>query len=187
MIGRPIVFAAVATVLSLVAAVLDIVDHSATHTFAALGGLVFPVVGLVVARSQPRNTVAWTFLASGMLNAVNHLGEGIKGAGRREAWPEAVRSFGGWCTSWTWFPALFVLITIGLLHFPDGVPITPRWRWVDRAAVAVMGVWIVAVGVVTFGLPSSMLDSSAAPNPDGWRAVVWPLAYASVFAMLRSC
>jgi hypothetical protein len=169
--------AAVTVLLSVLAAVLDIIDHSASNTFAALGELVFPIVGLVIARSQPRNTVAWTFLVSGLLNAINLAGQAVTDLGLAHGWPEGVQFFGAWCTGWTWFPALFVIITIGLLHFPNGQPVSPRWRWADRVAVATMGLWIVAVGVATWGLPASELQSNSSPQPHGWRAVVWSGVY----------
>jgi hypothetical protein len=172
-VARARAVAAVTVLLCFLAAVLDIIDLSATNTFAAVGELVFPIVGLVIARSQPRNTVAWTFLVSGLLNAINLAGQAVSDVGLRHDWPEGVQFFGAWCTGWTWFPALFVIITIGLLHFPNGMPVSSRWRWADRAAVATMVLWIVCVGVAVWGLPVTELQSSAAPHPHGWRAVVW--------------
>jgi hypothetical protein len=172
-VARARAVAAVTVLLCVLAAVLDIIDLSATNTFAAVGEIVFPIVGLVIARSQPRNTVAWTFLVSGLLNSINLAGQAVSDVGIRHEWPEGVQFFGAWCTGWTWFPALFVIITIGLLHFPNGLPVSPRWRWADRAAVATMVLWIGCVGVAAWGLPVTELQSNAAPHPDGWRAVVW--------------
>ncbi len=34
-----------------------------------------------------------------------------------------------------WVPALFLIVTLGLLLFPDGKLPSPRWRWVGRSAV----------------------------------------------------
>jgi two-component system NarL family sensor kinase len=176
LIKRATAIAVISVVLSIAAAILDVVDGSASHTFAAVGEVIFTVVGLVIARQQPRNTVAWTFLVSGLLNSINNLGVGIAAVGLRDNWPSWLQFFGGWCTGWTWFPALFSIITIGLLHFPDGRPVSPRWRWADKAAVATMGLWIISVGVGTWGLPPSELQSNSSPHPHGWHAVIWPFA-----------
>jgi hypothetical protein len=184
LIIRATLVAVTAVVLSVAGAVLDVIDLNATHTFGALGFVAFPVVGLAVARSQPRNTVAWTFLVSGLLNGINSFGQGFAAVGQRDGWPAWLQFFGAWCTGWSWFPGLFLIITIGLLHFPNGKPVSPRWRWADKAAIATMCLWIVAVGVATWGLPADELDSSSAPHPHGWRAVIWTFAYVCFLAIL---
>jgi hypothetical protein len=183
-VARAKAVAAVTVLLCVLAGVLDIIDLSASNTFAAVGELVFPVVGVVIARSQPRNTVAWTFLVSGLLNSINLAGQAVSDVGIRHEWPEGVQFFGAWCTGWTWFPALFVIITIGLLHFPTGRPVSPRWRWADRVAIATMGLWILAVGVATWGLPARELQSNSSPQPHGWRAVVWSGVYLAFFLIV---
>ena len=36
---------------------------------------------------------------------------------------------------WAWLPAFFLVLTLGLLLFPDGHPPSPRWRWVGWLSV----------------------------------------------------
>ncbi|GMQ86551.1 MAG: hypothetical protein BMS9Abin07_2133 [Acidimicrobiia bacterium] len=39
---------------------------------------------------------------------------------------------------WAWFPAFFLVLTFGLLLFPDGHPPSPRWRWVGWLSAVIM-------------------------------------------------
>ena len=54
---------------------------------------------------------------------------------------------------WAWIPAVLLVLTLGLLLFPDGRPPSPRWRWVAWYSVAT-----IALSVASFawlGRPSS--------------------------------
>ena len=46
---------------------------------------------------------------------------------------------------WAWMPAFLVVLTLGLLLFPDGRPPSPQWKWVGWYSVA-------AISVGTLGL-----------------------------------
>jgi hypothetical protein len=98
----------------------------------------FPMVGIIIARRQPRNAVAWLLLAVGLT--------------WQTEWPirafidTAVRSDAGVQTAayvaaltgplWVW--GLAPLGTFLLLLFPDGHLPSPKWRWLAWASGAVM-------------------------------------------------
>lgn len=102
-------------------------------------GTVYPVAGAVVVRSRPRNAVGWGLLIAALIGPYL-LAATIAG------WSVLVRSdpLPGtdamlWLATWGFVPYFFVLPFV-LLLFPDGRPVTPRWRPVVIGFVAVAGV-----------------------------------------------
>lgn len=59
-----------------------------------------------------------------------------------------------WYT-WGWAPAFVIVLTLGLLLFPDGHPPTPRWRWVGWTTMVLLALGL--FGVATTYLPSSTI------------------------------
>ncbi len=64
--------------------------------------------------------------------------------------------------SWVLWPAFFLVLTLGLLWFPDGRPPSPRWRWVSWLSVmtiallAITGAWnFRPSGTIPYGAPSN--------------------------------
>jgi len=125
--------------------------------FAALFPFFFaPLVWIVVAR-QPRNSVLWVLAASAFFWGVYAAG----GAALAITYPGDVSSMladplvapvdlhgpTAWVMTFTytgWLPALFPLVTLGLLLFPDGTLPSRRWRWVVVLTLA--GITITTVG-----------------------------------------
>ena len=102
-------------------------------------GTVWPVVGALVVRARPRNPVGWVMLTTALLGpyllAAAHAAE-TGGVG-------ALGAFAAWVSIWGFAPYFFTVPV--LLHiFPDGHPISPRWRHVLAAVVAVAIVTTVA-------------------------------------------
>ena len=60
---------------------------------------------------------------------------------------------------WAWIPAFFLVLTLGLLLFPDGRPPSPRWRWLSWLSVTTIA-FEVAV-VAWFYRPSSTIPYDA--------------------------
>jgi hypothetical protein len=94
-----------------------------------LAFLAFPVLGALIASRQPRNAIGWIFIAIG-------LGIGFLVAGEEYAYYGLVRGLevpgaavGAWFEQWLWLPSIGLMLTFGLLLFPNGRLPSRRWRW----------------------------------------------------------
>jgi hypothetical protein len=90
----------------------------------------FPVLGAMVASRQPRNAIGWIFIAIGV-------GVGVLVAGTEYAYYGLVldnevpgAAVGAWFEQWLWLPSTGLMVTFGLLLFPNGRLPSRRWRWV---------------------------------------------------------
>lgn len=148
-------------------------------------GLVFCVVGALIARRQPGNTIGWLVLVVGTCFSVvlvtstyvdwtvANQPESIE----RAAWVNAL--FG-----WTWVPAVGLMATFVVLLFPDGRLPGPGWRWLAWAS-----------GLVIAMISLLMIISPAAFSDTALQGVANPLAVAlpipvtgdDVFLVLLAC
>jgi len=65
---------------------------------------------------------------------------------------------------WSWIPAFFLVLTLGLLLFPDGRPPSPRWRWVGWLSLALIGIGIV-VTMLRFQPSGTIPYDAQSDNP----------------------
>ena len=125
----------------------------------------FSTVGTVITARRPDNAVGWSF-------SVISLALGITFAGQFYADYTLVAAPGSlprgaiavWLSLWTPVPAL-IAATFFCLLFPDGRPLSRRWRWVGRLAL-VGGVLL----VLGLSLAPGTLDERNYPgarNPVG--------------------
>ncbi len=128
-------------------------------------GTVWPIVGALIVRGQPRNPVGWLMLISAStgpyllagLHAAVSGGEGVLGP------------FTTWYSVWGF--ALPYFFTLPLLPhlFPNGRPLSPRWAKVVAIVVGVAAITTVARMV-------SPVETDLAPeltNPIGVQAMAW--------------
>ena len=101
--------------------------------------LAYPAVGALIAARQPRNAVGWLFCALGLLWSLGFLGTAY-GAFGLKAHPGSVPGAmaADWFQSWSFFPGLGLAVIYAPLLFPNGRPLSPRWRVVA---------WIGAIGI----------------------------------------
>ncbi len=118
--------------------------------------IVFGATGAVIARRQPRNPLGWMFLMMSLGASLAVLSGTVAAS-----WDAPLVAAYG---SASWIPPMVPGLTFMLLLFPDGRPLSPRWR---RA------VWIAGVGVLSmfFGTltkPGPLEDHPEIDNPLGW-------------------
>ncbi len=145
---------------------------SADTTFATAGatagflGFVllmasFPLVGLVIVGSQPRNRIGWLLLAIGGAWTVSGMLD-VYATWALALQPDALP--GGFVAlallTGSWLPAVALMGIWLILLFPDGRLPSPRWRWLSR-----IGVVLVVVGPLALVLTPGRIEYR--PEPDG--------------------
>jgi hypothetical protein len=113
----------------------------------AIGGVVLscPLVGLLILRRQPRNTIGWLLVAVGVAwgmaaLAGNYATFGLLVAPGSVPGPDVAAAI----NEATWAPGIGIMGTFLILLFPDGHLPTPRWRPVAwLSATAIIGVTVV--------------------------------------------
>jgi len=149
---------------------------SAGDVVAAVGaivfGLSFTVVGVIVARRQPRNPMGWLLLGVALAIDVGSFAPAYAyfdygtHHGSLPLGPVAVLLSGGWIFAFLFLPLVVML-------FPDG-SLGRRWRWPMRVYAVVVtvfsaGVVKVAVAALSLRLPVDSQGNLAGLNhPGGW-------------------
>jgi hypothetical protein len=83
--------------------------------------LIYAFVGVAIARREPGNAIGWIFLGLSIwISATWALGFALSSVGR----PEIADVIG----HSVWIPPIVIPATWVVLIFPDGRPLTPRWR-----------------------------------------------------------
>jgi hypothetical protein len=131
--------------------------------------MMFPLMGLLILRRQPRNTMGWLLQGVGMVWCVgafadNYARYGLMVNPGSLPGPDVAAAINGGI----WAPALGLMGTFVLLLYPDGHLPSPHWRlvaWLSAATVLSL--------TATLYLTPGELELSPVPgleNPLGWEA-----------------
>lgn len=140
-------------------------------------GLLFPVVGAVIVRREPRNGAGWVLLSAGLVavSALSHQWAhhaAVAGPGTLPLVPPAV-----WLASWTFTP-YFLQTTLVPLLFPDGRLASDRWRKVAMAVIVLVSVSALASAF----RPDPNVEDLGFANPLG----IGPRSALPVFAAIMA-
>ena len=115
-----------------------LIDEFGLHNVVSAIGL--GLIGWVALSTQPRNGAVWALVWSaffGMTQAVGvaalalyeRADAGLTATNISPSQIPLGPAIARQTVDWTWIPSLFILLTIWLLLYPDGKPLSPRWRW----------------------------------------------------------
>lgn len=138
--------------------------------FLSLALLSFPTVGVLVVSRHPGSTIGWLFCGVGVLFGFS---SGAYGwavyvlFARPGALPGA--EVAAWFATWAFVPALFCIPVYLFLLFPDGHPVSRRWRPV--AWVAGVGLLATTLGNALSPGPLAQPPFESVANPAGIEAI----------------
>jgi hypothetical protein len=137
-------------------------DTSASpiFTFFLLTFIAFALVGTLVASRQPANPIGWLFAGTAVWFTLGSVAEEYA---QRALFVAPGSLPGGLAAAWfsrlTQGPILFSVFIFLFLLFPNGRPLSPRWR-----AITWLAVVTVAAGLFLYSFMPGPLDNSSYAN-----------------------
>ena len=118
-------------------------------------GLLITFLGVLITIRRPGNRIGWLFGVVAFFTGLVELSDAYA-ARALVAAPGTLPGglAAGWLANWVWVPVAFGLLACLPLIFPNGILLTPRWRWVWRLVIA----HIVLLSVALAFAPSNLND-----------------------------
>ena len=132
----------------------------ADWSFAAVA-LPFAVAGALITVHRPGNRLGPLLLVGPLSISVEKLAQELVQYGVRHPGTVPALAWIGWVSNWAWVPFILMLLLLPVL-FPDGQPLSPRWRPLVWAIVAGA-----LVSIVGSALVPEVVDAPSLPNPLG--------------------
>jgi hypothetical protein len=121
----------------------------------------FAVVGALIVSHRPTNRLGGLLLVGALALGVEKLAQELVRYGMDHPGAVPALAWIGWVSNWAWVPAILMLLLLPVL-FPDGRPLSPRWRLLVWVIVA----WAL-VSLVGSMLFPTISDVPSLPNPLG--------------------
>lgn len=109
-------------------------------------GVGFAACGAILAVQRGRNPIGWLLLTAGVAHLATAAASALATYGSAHGWPAGLLRLlvTVFLISWPW--GICLLLPLSLQLFPDGRPVSPRWRWlVVLTVVAGIG-FVLAMG-----------------------------------------
>jgi hypothetical protein len=131
--------------------------------------LAYPIVGVAIVRSVPRNPIGWLLIATGLswslvVDAIGYGDWAFKVHPGQIPGGSVAASF----SLWAWAPAVAITGVFLLLLYPDGRLPGPRWRWVMYVCALAV---VVSVADVLVPGPMTVTGFPDHDNPFGVEAL----------------
>ena len=182
-------------ILLLIACALALAFLNGADVYAVsfpLGLTASVVVGGLVASRRPENPIGWFFLGGAVCFAFVEFAGGYATYGLLTA-PGALPGARAmtWLLSWLWVPGVMLLLFFVPLYFPDGRLVSPRWRWLVRAAlvfsVSAAGTSALSPGEMQeSGFVNPLIVETLSPVFDVLETLVFALYFPLLFAAAAS-
>jgi signal transduction histidine kinase len=131
------------------------------------------VTGALIATSQPRNPIGWLLAGVGLAAALAGLSHGYADHWQETGdGPEILGRTAAVYANLSWVLVVLPCATFLLLLFPDGRLLTPRWRWIARAAGAAIA--LLFLGTLMYPLDAAS-DYPGVDNPYAVKGLADPL------------
>jgi hypothetical protein len=121
----------------------------------------FAAVGALIVVHRPGNRLGGLLLVGALAIGVEKVAQELVQYGVRHPGAVPGLEWIGWVSNWAWVPAILMILLLPAL-FPDGQPLSPRWRLLVWAMVA--GALVSLVGSA---LVPGIVDAPSLRNPLG--------------------
>ncbi len=124
----------------------------------------YVVVGYLIATRRPEIVIGWSLLVAALAIGVDGFAHEYA---LRSAYGADLPATGlaTWIDAWAWAVNTGALL-FAIFRFPDGRPLSPRWKWIERSAL-----FFVSVGLALSAFVPGPILSSGLDNPLALRAL----------------
>ncbi|HXZ78068.1 MAG TPA: hypothetical protein VEH31_45335, partial [Streptosporangiaceae bacterium] len=141
--------------------------HDASHyvSLTPIFAIAFAIVGALIVWRRPGNRIGWVCCGIGILWGLEEFVLGFYAyAAYAPHRPIPATHFLQWLTGWVWIPAVTLTLFFLPFLFPDGKPVSPRWRplaWVVLGGM-VVGIAGAMTGITALSLPAQVVEIACA-------------------------